>query len=85
MFIYNEGYNPTLLPSPRSQGYRSEISRRIDDGLHPSLLPVLSPITEGEEECCVTAAITGSREEGEVNFRRAVQNPGPTGGDPHPQ
>lgn len=77
-----------LLLSPRSQGHRSEVSRRDDDGLHPDLMPILSHITEGEEELCATAAaaaVTSSREEVAVYIRRADQDPGAAGGDTHPQ
>lgn len=78
-------HHPTLLCSPRSQGNRTEISRRDDDGLHPDLVLLFPHIIEREEELCATAAVAGSREEVAVHIRRADQAPGASGGDTHPQ
>lgn len=49
-------------------------------------MPVLSHISEGEEElrAAATAAAVGSREEVAVYIRRADQDPGAAGGDAHP-
>lgn len=73
------------LPSFRSQGNRTEISRRNDDGLHPNLMLCLSHIIEEEEKLRATAAITSSREEVEVHTGWAGQDPGAPGRGPHPQ
>ncbi len=83
--VYERGNHPRLSPSFRSQGNLSEISRRDDDRLLPGLVPFLSHVIEKEKELCVTAAVAGSREEVAVYIRRADQDPGAAGGDPHPQ
>lgn len=62
-------YHCTWLPSPRPEGSRSEISRRDDDRLHPTLMPVPTYIVKGEEELCAAAAAAGGREEVEVHVR----------------
>lgn len=69
------------MHSRRSQGNRSEISRRANNRLHPAFMLVLSCISEEEEELCAAAAITGSRAKVAVYIGRARQGPGADGRD----